>query len=248
VHAIQSGAPSAASRSRLARAIARAPLPVSLALGLKDLLARRHRALRLSGAIAITSAVIVFALSMKAGLDAQPADGVSDVPDELPVLVYTLDAVLLVITATTLVAIALLSVRERVRDYGVLKTIGCTPKQITFSLVTAHTALALIAALLSIPAGVGLYRAVYAVAGGSSEDLVNAPFASRGVAVAVRLDRAAGRDAVDHEVVVGDGVGDAEHRLVAASMDAQQGADPHGVAVAGQVRPVPVGLVGQPLR
>ena len=42
-------------------------------------------------------------------------------------LVYTLDAVLLVITATTLVAVALLSVRERIRDYGVLKAIGLTP-------------------------------------------------------------------------------------------------------------------------
>jgi ABC-type antimicrobial peptide transport system permease subunit len=176
VHAIQSGVPSALSRSRLARAIARAPLPVSLALGLNDLLAGRRRALRLSGAIAITGAAIVFALSMKASLDARPAGEVSDVADELPVLVYTLDAVLLVITTTTLVAIALLSVRERIRDYGVLKTIGFTPKQIAFSLVSAHTAVALIAAVLSIPAGIGLYRAVYAAAGGGSEDLASAPW------------------------------------------------------------------------
>jgi ABC-type antimicrobial peptide transport system permease subunit len=48
------------------------------------------------------------------------------VPEELAVLVYTLDAVLLVITTTTLIAIALLSVRERIRDYDVLKTIGLT--------------------------------------------------------------------------------------------------------------------------
>ena len=113
---------------------------------------------------------------MKASLDAQPAGQASDVPDELPALVYTLDAVLLVITATTLVAIALLSVRERNRDYGVLKTIGLTPRQIASSLVSAHAALALIAALLSIPAGIGLFRAVYAVAGGDSEDLVIAPW------------------------------------------------------------------------
>jgi putative ABC transport system permease protein len=88
------------------------------------------------------------------------------------VLVYTLDAVLLVITATTLIAIALLSVRERVRDLGVLKTIGLTPGQIASSLVGGHAALALIAALVSIPAGIGLYRAVYAIAGGSGADLV----------------------------------------------------------------------------
>jgi putative ABC transport system permease protein len=171
LHAIQSGAPSPASRSRLAQAVDRASLPVPLALGLKDLLARRHRALRLGGAIAITAAAISFALSMQATLNAQAGE-VSDVPDELPVLVYTLDAVLLLITVTTLVAVALLSVRERIRDYGVLKTIGLTPRQIASSLVSAHTAVALIAALLSIPIGIALYRTVYAIAGGDSDDLV----------------------------------------------------------------------------
>ena len=109
-------------------------------------------------------------------MSAQPADEISDVTDELPVLVYTLDAVLLLITVTTLVAMALLSVRERVRDYGVLKAIGLTPGQIASSLVSAHAAVALVAALLSIPLGIGLYVAVYNIAGGSSEELVIAPW------------------------------------------------------------------------
>lgn len=131
---------------------------------------------RLAGAIAATGAGIVFALSMEASLAAQPGGEASDVPDELPVLVYTLDAVLLLIKATTLVAVALLSVRERVRDYGVLKAIGLTPGQIASSLVSAHAVLASIAALVSIPASIGLYVAVYGIAGGSSEDLVIAPW------------------------------------------------------------------------
>jgi putative ABC transport system permease protein len=176
LHALQAGTASPAPRSRLARAIARAPLPLPLALGLKDLLARRHRARRLAGAIAVTGAAIVFALSMQASLNARPADEGSDVPNELPVLVYTLDAVLLVITATTLIAVALLSVRERIRDYGVLKAIGLTPRQLASSLVSAHAALALIAALASIPIGIALYIGVYDIAGGSSEDLVLAPW------------------------------------------------------------------------
>jgi ABC-type lipoprotein release transport system permease subunit len=176
LQAIQSGAPLPAPRSRLARAVARAPLPVPLALGLKDLLASRHRALRLAGAIAVTGAAIVFALSMKASLDAQTVGEVSDVTDELPALVYTLDAVLLMITTTTLVAIALLSVRERVRDFGVLKTVGLTPGEIGSSLISAHAAVALIAALFSIPIGIVLFRAVFAIAGGSREDLVIAPW------------------------------------------------------------------------
>jgi ABC-type antimicrobial peptide transport system permease subunit len=176
LQAIQSGAGSPASRSRLARAIGRLSLPLPLALGLKDLVAQPHRALRLAGAIAVTGAGIVFALSMKATLDGVTGAEVDDVPDELPVLVYTLDAVLLVITATTLVAVALLSVRERIRDYSVLKTVGLTPRQIAWSLVGAHAALGLIAALLSIPIGIGLYLAVYALAGGEADDLVLAPW------------------------------------------------------------------------
>ncbi|MFG1820127.1 ABC transporter permease [Kribbella sp. NPDC049174] len=176
LHAIQSGAPAPASRSRLSRLTNRLALPLPLSLGLKDLLTRRHRAIRLAAAIAVTGAAIVFALSMQASLQAQTPGTVSDVPRELPVLVYTLDAVLLLITATTLVAVALLSVRERVRDYGVLKTIGLTPRQIAASLVSAHTALAVVAAIVSIPAGIVLYVAVYGIAGGSSEDRVIAPW------------------------------------------------------------------------
>jgi putative ABC transport system permease protein len=176
LHALQAGTASPAPRSRLARSIAGASLPLPLALGLKDLLARRHRARRLAGAMAVTGAAIVFALSMEATLDAQPAGEASDVPQELPVLVYTLDAVLLLITATTLVAVALLSVRERVRDYGVLKAIGLEPRQLASSLVSAHAVLALVASVLSIPAGIGLYVGVYSIAGGSSDDLVLAPW------------------------------------------------------------------------
>ena len=71
LHAIQSGTATPASPSRLTRALARVSLPVPLALGLTDLLARRHRAIRLAAAIAVTGAAVVFALSMEASLDAQ---------------------------------------------------------------------------------------------------------------------------------------------------------------------------------
>ncbi len=100
----------------------------------------------------------------------------SDFPDELLLLVYTLDTVLLLITATTLVAVVLLSVRERIRDYGVLKAIGLTPRQITSTVVSAHAALALVASLLAIPLGIGLYLAMYRIAGDTTEDAVVAPW------------------------------------------------------------------------
>jgi ABC-type lipoprotein release transport system permease subunit len=175
LEAIRAGS-SSPPNSRLARAVTRSSLPLTIGLGLKDLLARRRRALLLAAAIALTGAVVVVALSLDATLDAQPAGEVTDVPDELPLLIYTLDAALLLITATTLVAVTLLSVRERIRDYGVLKAIGLTPTQITSTLVSAHAALAVVASLLAIPLGIGLYLALVKAASGTTEDAVLAPW------------------------------------------------------------------------
>ena len=151
-------------------------MPLTIGLGLKDLLARGRRALLLAAAIALADAVVVVGLSLDATLDAQPASEASDFPDELLLLIYTLDATLLLITATTLVAVALLSVRERIRDYGVLKAIGLTPSQIISTVVSAHAALAVLASLLAIPLGIGLYLALFEIAGDTTEDVVIAPW------------------------------------------------------------------------
>jgi putative ABC transport system permease protein len=120
--------------------------------------------------------MVVVVLSLDATLDAQRASKTSDFPDELLLLIYTLDAVLLLITATTLVAVALLSVRERIRDHGVLKAIGLTPRQITSTVVSAHAVLALIASLFAIPLGIGLYLALFGIAGDTTEDAIIAPW------------------------------------------------------------------------
>jgi ABC-type antimicrobial peptide transport system permease subunit len=151
-------------------------MPLTIGLGLKDLLARGRRALLLAAAIALTGAMVVVVLSLDATLDAQRASKTSDFPDELLLLIYTLDIVLLLITATTLVAVALLSVRERIRDYGVLKTIGLTPRQITSTVVGAHASLAMLASLFAIPLGIGLYLALFAIAGDTTEEAVIAPW------------------------------------------------------------------------
>jgi putative ABC transport system permease protein len=162
--------------SRLGRAIVRPGMPLTIGLGLKDLLARGRRALLLTAAVAVTGAVVVTALSLNATLDAQPASQPSDFPDELLVLIYTLDAVLLLITATTLVAVVLLSVRERIRDFGVLKAVGLTPGQITSTVISSHAALAFVASLVAIPLGIGLYLGLFRIAGDTTENAVVAPW------------------------------------------------------------------------
>jgi putative ABC transport system permease protein len=175
LEAIRAGNPSPPD-SRLAGAVVRSVMPLTIGLGLKDLLARGRRALLLAAAIVLTGSVVVTALSLDATLDAQPASEASDFPDELLLLIYTLDTVLLLIAVTTLVAVALLSVRERVRDYGVLKAIGLTPGQIISTVISAHATLALLASLVAVPLGIGLYFALSKIASGSTEDVVIAPW------------------------------------------------------------------------
>jgi ABC-type lipoprotein release transport system permease subunit len=175
LNAIRAGSPAPISTGRVARTIARVGLPLPVTLGLKDLIARRRRAFWTATAVAVTGAVIVATLQMRAAFGAS-AGTVSDVPTELPTLVYSLDAVLVLIAATTLVAVMLLSVRERIRDLGVLKAIGLTPAQITASLVSAQALLATFAALLSIPLGIGLYLAVLSLTSGTVHGAVLAPW------------------------------------------------------------------------
>ncbi|HXV02138.1 MAG TPA: ABC transporter permease [Gaiellaceae bacterium] len=175
LEAIRAGS-SSPPTSRLARAVVPSVMPLTIAVGLKDLFARGRRALLLAAAIALTDAVVIVALSLDATLDAQRASKTSDFPDELLLLIYTLDTTLLVITATTLVAVALLSVRERIRDYSVLKAVGLTPRQITSTVISAHAGLAALAAILAVPLGIGLYLALFAIAGDTSEDAVIAPW------------------------------------------------------------------------
>jgi putative ABC transport system permease protein len=175
LEAIRAGSPSPAN-SQLARTVVRSVMPFTIGLGLKDLFARGRRALLLAAAIALTGAMVVVVLSLDATLDAQRASKTSDFPDELLLLIYTLETVLVLITTTTLVAVALLSVRERVRDYGVLKALGLTPRQITSTVVSAHAALAVLASLLAIPLGIGLYLVLFRIAGDTTEDAVIAPW------------------------------------------------------------------------
>lgn len=171
LEAIHAGVPSP-PRARLARAARRLTGPVTVELGVTDFLARGRRAFLLVAAIVITGVVVVSALSLNATLDAQPASKPSDFPDELRVLIYALDTILLVITATTLVAVALLAVRERYRELGVLKAVGFTPGQIVSSIVGANAAVAVLASFVAIPIGIAVYFALVAIASGTTDEAV----------------------------------------------------------------------------
>ncbi len=175
INALNAGSAAQGRRSRIARRAARFAISPSLDLGLRNLLAVPSRATMLGLSLVVTGAAVVFALSVKASLDAARGSGPSDVPDGLPLLVYSLDVVLVLIAALGLIAVTLLAVREQMREFGILKTLGFTPGQITLSLTGSNTLLALVAGVISLPAGMALYTIVYAAAGGPSEGRVFAP-------------------------------------------------------------------------
>jgi putative ABC transport system permease protein len=172
LNALQSRQALPPRRSLLARAARALPLGVPLDVGIRAVVASRARMVLLTAAIALTGSAVVFALSMQAALDDRPAGEPSDVPAELPALVYTLDGVLLLVAMTALVAIALLSVRERLRDFGILKTVGLTPRQVASTLVSPFAVLAGVAGVVSVPLGLALYAVVYTVAGGEGDPVL----------------------------------------------------------------------------
>jgi ABC-type antimicrobial peptide transport system permease subunit len=65
---------------------------------------------------------------------------------------------------------------RRTRPACVAQAIGLTLRQIVSTVVSAHAALALLASLLAVPLGIGLYLALFHIAGDASEDAVIAPW------------------------------------------------------------------------
>jgi ABC-type lipoprotein release transport system permease subunit len=195
------GARARVRTSRLAAGTARLRLPVPLALGLRDSFARRGRAALTASSLVLSVIVVIAALSMEASFareDAQsrafiaeieadpPAFGIGPAWDvfedqsaeraQFRLIVYGLNAVLLLIALANLLTTALLSVRERVRDLGILKAVGLTPREVGASVMTAHGLLGGLAALLGIPLGIGFFLGVYGLANGSLDDVATPPW------------------------------------------------------------------------
>jgi putative ABC transport system permease protein len=130
-------------------------------------------------ALALTVASATATLGMEASFDVQSppapgelADPVNDDAGEeatLRPVVYGLNAVLLFVGLVNLLATVLLSLRERVRDLGLLKAVGLTPREVAASFLAAQVALAAGAVVIGIPLGLGLFRWAVGATGGTDE-------------------------------------------------------------------------------
>jgi ABC-type antimicrobial peptide transport system permease subunit len=162
-----------------------APIPVSV--GARGSFARRGRVLLTALSLALTVASVVATLGMEASLDVasnpgvaplvpggetpqfDPVDDDAGEAEQLRPIVYSLDAVLLFVGLTNLVATLLLTTRERVRDLGMLKAVGMTPRQVSGSLVSEQAIVALLAGFVGIPLGLALFRTGIALSGSGDE-------------------------------------------------------------------------------
>ena len=182
-------APSAGVKgSRLGRLVERAGAGVPAVLGARGAFARPGRSAATTLALAVTVAACVATVGMEASLrvatnppPAPPLAAGSEAPawdpvdddageaDQLRPVVYGLDALLLFVGLVNLVAILLLSVRERVRDLGLLKAVGLTPQQLTTSFMTSQACLGILGTLVGIPLGLALFRLGIELGGSSDE-------------------------------------------------------------------------------
>jgi putative ABC transport system permease protein len=81
--------------------------------------------------------------------------------NEIRAIIYTLDVILVIIGIVNILTTTMLGVRERIREVGVLKAVGSTPLQTMTSVLTGVCALALLAALVGLPLGLGATRLLF---------------------------------------------------------------------------------------
>ena len=177
------------ARSRLAGWAERSGASLPLVLGARDAFARPARAVLTALSLALTVAALVCTLAMEASLDVastgppptppvgagigltgpDPVDDDAGEGARLRPIVYGLDAVLLLVTLANLLATILLSLRERVRNLGLLKAVGLTPNQVTATFLTSQAAVAAAAALAGLPLGLVLFRGAIELTGSADE-------------------------------------------------------------------------------
>jgi putative ABC transport system permease protein len=88
---------------------------------------------------------------------------IADIRDDFRSVLVALNAVLFTIAGLNLLSSLLLNIRERRRDFAILKTIGFTPGQVAQSVFSGSTALALIAVAVGLPLGLVATRVMFDV-------------------------------------------------------------------------------------
>jgi FtsX-like permease family len=177
-------------RSRAAALALAATSRATLVLGLKDISTRRGRTtvILLSVGLAVTLTVAVVGLGSiewagpaapASALPADPADiaDLSGLPssvsgeltDRYLTLITTLQVLLGGVALLTLLAASSMSIRERLRELGVLHAIGCSRLQLVGASAISQGVLGVIGTLIGVPLGLAVYLLFRLAAAGTVE-------------------------------------------------------------------------------
>jgi putative ABC transport system permease protein len=88
-------------------------------------------------------------------------ESVGEIRSQFRSVLVGLNAVLFIIAGLNLLSSLLLSIRERQRDFAVLKTVGFTPVQVAKSVFSGSIAQALVAVLIGLPVGLIATRLMF---------------------------------------------------------------------------------------
>jgi putative ABC transport system permease protein len=154
-----------------------ARLPASLVLGLLLAIRRPRRAILTTLSLLITDVMIVCALALHSSFaSGKRTDVMVNQPGLGDPLLAQVDSVVLVVTVILVVLatintifITQATVLDAQRPSALARAFGATPYQVSAGLTAAQLIPALLGGILSVPAGISLYRVAARVAGGAPD-------------------------------------------------------------------------------
>jgi putative ABC transport system permease protein len=167
--------PARTPRRHASKVALSARLPASLVLGLLLAIRRPRRAILTTLSLLITDVMIVCALALHSSFaSGKSTDVMVNQPGLGDPLLAQIDSVVLVVTVILVVLatintifITQATVLDGQRPSALARAFGATPYQVSAGLTAAQLIPALLGGILSVPAGMSLYRVAARVAGGA---------------------------------------------------------------------------------
>jgi putative ABC transport system permease protein len=167
--------PARTPRRHASKVALSARLPASLVLGLLLAIRRPRRAFLTTLSLLITDVMIVCALALHSSFaSGKSTDVMVNQPGLGDPLLAQIDSVVLVVTVILVVLatintifITQATVLDAQRPSALARAFGATPYQVSAGLTAAQLIPALLGGILSVPAGMSLYRVAARVAGGA---------------------------------------------------------------------------------
>ena len=178
LRSLASGARPPRRPGRVARGAAAAGLPLVGVLGLRSAWRRPGRLLTNAAGLTLAVAMIVVAAGLRSSLtrlaaspgwadsagssaappgEALSAGAVGHLYDQVRTIVLGTAGLLLVLATVNALIVAAFAARDSARNHATLRAVGATPRQTTLALVVSQLGACVLAVVLGLPLGLGLW-------------------------------------------------------------------------------------------